>query len=66
MNRIKEVIEERGETIREAAQRAEMDPSYLGKVAAGRISPSIATAHRIAAALGRPLEEVFPAPASAA
>jgi transcriptional regulator with XRE-family HTH domain len=48
--------------LRELAHRAEVDPSYFGRVLSGKQRPSLPVAQRIAAVLGVPIEEIAAIP----
>ncbi len=60
------VLKQRNEELGELARRIEMDPAQLSKIAAGRVTPTVPTAHRIARGLGATVDEVFPAKDEAA
>jgi len=64
VNRVRELREAQGIPQHELARRAGVGRLFLSDVERAFASPTVPVAHRIAAALGVPLDEVFPGPAS--
>lgn len=60
MNRIREIRDSLKISRQALANKANISMSYLYDLERHRYSPTIEVAHRIAAALGKRLDEVFP------
>ena len=60
--RLDELLEERGMTLTELAERVGVTRQTVIAIEQGRYSPSLEMAFRIAHALGVPLDEVFQYP----
>lgn len=59
-NRIRELANQKGLSLVEVARRARISRWYLYRVMRDEQQPTLGVARRIAAALGEPLEAVFP------
>ena len=59
MNRLGEILEERGITQKDFAAEISIDAPLLSKICRGHINPTPTTAHRIANALNLPLERIW-------
>jgi transcriptional regulator with XRE-family HTH domain len=57
--RIKELRQERQLQQRQLAEKAELTPSMVSQIESGRLTPSLHTLGRIAAALGVPIATLF-------
>jgi transcriptional regulator with XRE-family HTH domain len=59
MNRLGEILEERGITQKDFAAEISIDAPLLSKICRGHINPTPTMAHRIANALNLPLERIW-------
>src|SRR4051794_28210939 len=59
--RLRELRASRGMTQEQLADRAQVTPSYVGRLESGGAAPGIDLADRLAAALGTTLAELLPA-----
>ena len=59
-NRIRELRLSRGMTLERLGERADLDPSYLGRIERGAQNVAITNLSRIAKGLGVPARELFP------
>jgi len=60
VNRLKSIRTQLGLSQRKLAKKAGLSPSLIAQIELGQKQPSWHTADKIAAALGVPLEEIFP------
>ena len=58
-HKIRALAKAKGLKLAEVAERAGMQPNYLSRIISGSITPTVATAARLAAALGVSIDEVF-------
>lgn len=58
-HRLRVLREERGLTQRELARASRLSPNALSQIERGRVSPSVSTLNRLAAALGVPISIFF-------
>lgn len=58
-NRIKAIRQEKGLKQRELASLCDMDTGHLSRIENTHVDPTLSTAKKIAAGLGRPVGEVF-------
>lgn len=58
-HKIRTLAREKGLKLAEVALRSGMNPTYLSRIISGEITPTVATARRIAEALGVSIDEVF-------
>jgi len=59
--RIRRLRAERGLQQRQLAEKAELTPSMVSQIESGRLTPSLHTLGRVAAALGVPIASLFDA-----
>ena len=59
-SRIEQLRQQKGYTLRELAERCQMEPANLTRILKGRVKgPRLTTLQRIAQALGVPVHELF-------